>query len=127
MTQTRNANRQARVAANKIRYTVITLQQPQHAEQQGGQQVVEDDRDEDPQPLIAARADNPFLEKAYRSLGGEVQRFRFFAKLGSARGAPGLVAGERDETVARMRRHIKNAKQRVLKDRKSVTVLSSSV
>ncbi|WP_414939027.1 hypothetical protein [Amycolatopsis sp. cmx-11-51] len=31
MTQTRNANRQARVAANKIRYTVITLQQPQHA------------------------------------------------------------------------------------------------
>ncbi|WP_410652730.1 GntR family transcriptional regulator [Amycolatopsis sp. cmx-4-54] len=82
--------------------------------------------------LIAAQADNPFLEKAYRSLGGQVQRFRFFAKLGSARGAPGLAAeehhavydalaaGEADEAAARMRRHIENAKQRVLDDRKSV-------
>ncbi|ANN17720.1 GntR family transcriptional regulator [Amycolatopsis orientalis] len=82
--------------------------------------------------LIAAQADNPFLEKAYRSLGGQVQRFRFFAKLGSARGAPGLAAeehravyealaaGEADEAAARMRRHIENAKQRVLEDRKSV-------
>ncbi|WP_410663811.1 GntR family transcriptional regulator [Amycolatopsis sp. lyj-84] len=84
--------------------------------------------------LIAAQADNPFLEKAYRSLGGQVQRFRFFAKLGSARGAPGLaaeehravyealVAGEADEAAARMRRHIENAKQRVLEDRRSVEV-----
>lgn len=82
--------------------------------------------------LIARQADNPFLEKAYRSLGGQVQRFRFFAKLGSARGAPGLAAeehravydalaaGDPDQAAARMRTHIENAKQRVLNDRKSV-------
>ncbi|WHT22838.1 GntR family transcriptional regulator [Crossiella sp. CA-258035] len=82
--------------------------------------------------LIATQADNPFLAKAYRALGGQVQRFRFFAKLGSARGAPGLAAeehravyhaladGDPDRAAARMREHIENAKQRVLADRRSV-------
>lgn len=82
--------------------------------------------------LIARQADNPFLEKAYRSLGGQVQRFRFFAKLGSARGAPGLAAeehravydalaaGDPEQAAARMHTHIENAKQRVLNDRKTV-------
>jgi DNA-binding GntR family transcriptional regulator len=82
--------------------------------------------------LIARQAANPFLEKAYRSLGGQVQRFRFFAELGSTRGAPGLAAeehravhealadGDAPEASARMRHHIENAKQRVLTDRRSV-------
>ncbi|MCK2244461.1 MULTISPECIES: GntR family transcriptional regulator [unclassified Crossiella] len=82
--------------------------------------------------LIATQADNPFLAKAYRALGGQVQRFRFFAKLGSARGAPGLAAeehravyqalaeGDPEQAAARMREHIENAKQRVLADRRSV-------
>ncbi|MFC0108331.1 GntR family transcriptional regulator [Kibdelosporangium aridum] len=82
--------------------------------------------------LIAKQADNPFLETAYKSLGGQVQRFRFFATLGSARGAPGLaaeehravhaalVSGDPDAAAARMREHIENAKARVLNDRKAV-------
>ncbi|ALG12520.1 GntR family transcriptional regulator [Kibdelosporangium phytohabitans] len=82
--------------------------------------------------LIAKQADNPFLETAYKSLGGQVQRFRFFATLGSARGAPGLaaeehravhaalVAGDPDEASAKMRLHIENAKARVLSDRAAV-------
>ena len=32
--------------------------------------------------LIAEHCDNPFLESAYHSLGGQIQRFRLFSKLG---------------------------------------------
>ncbi|GGM90430.1 GntR family transcriptional regulator [Lentzea pudingi] len=82
--------------------------------------------------LIAHQAANPFLEKAYRALGGQVQRFRFFVELGSARGAPGQAAEEHRavydaladgspvDAADRMRDHIENAKQRVLADRRSV-------
>lgn len=80
--------------------------------------------------LIARQADNPFLETAYRSLGGHVQRFRLFTELGSSDAEPpvrehgavleALAAGDADLAAKKMREHIENARTRSLSDRKSV-------
>ncbi|TFD07434.1 MULTISPECIES: GntR family transcriptional regulator [unclassified Cryobacterium] len=86
--------------------------------------------DEDFHSLIAEQSANPFLEGAYRSLGGQVQRFRLFVKLGSA-DARFAAAEHRqiyDAFVARspeaaadlMRHHIESARLRALSDRKTI-------
>jgi len=82
--------------------------------------------------MIATQSDNPFLAGAYRSLGGQVQRFRFFAEIGSSDAEfaaaehraiyDAFVAGDADGAAARMREHVENAKSRSLRDRKSVGV-----
>ncbi|MFE4542388.1 GntR family transcriptional regulator [Arthrobacter sp. NPDC056727] len=72
--------------------------------------------------LIAAQCDNPFLETAYRSLGGQIQRFRLFSKIGRT-GAKfaaaehravyeALAAGEADRAAEMMREHISLASER---------------
>ncbi|GGZ82225.1 GntR family transcriptional regulator [Streptomyces subrutilus] len=81
--------------------------------------------------LIAKQSANPFLESAYRSLSGHVQRFRLFAELGSSDAQSpardhaavydALAAGDAEGAADRMRRHIENAKARALKDRQAVT------
>jgi DNA-binding GntR family transcriptional regulator len=86
--------------------------------------------DEDFHTLIAKQSANPFLEGAYRSLGGQVQRFRLFSKLGSSDANfaakehraiyDALEARDPDAAVTRMRDHIQNAKSRALSDRKSI-------
>jgi DNA-binding GntR family transcriptional regulator len=80
--------------------------------------------------LIAKQAANPFLESAYRSLGGHVHRFRLFTELGSSEAEEparehaavydALAAGDPDAAADRMRHHVTNAKARALKDRESV-------
>ena len=74
--------------------------------------------------LIAEHCDNPFLETAYRSLGGQIQRFRLFSKLGHT--GAGYAATEhraiyealraRDPELAAglMREHISRASERNL-------------
>ncbi|MCU1579018.1 MAG: GntR family transcriptional regulator [Rhodoglobus sp.] len=89
--------------------------------------------DEDFHGLIAKQSANPFLEDAYRSLGGQVQRFRLFAKLGSTDASfaakehraiyDALEARDADAAVARMREHVLNAKSRALSDRKSIAAV----
>lgn len=74
--------------------------------------------------LIASQSGNPFLETAYRALGGQIQRFRLFSKLGNT-GAEfaaiehreiyiALVSGNAEGATDRMRAHIQNAKDRRL-------------
>ncbi|WP_405656294.1 GntR family transcriptional regulator [Streptomyces sp. RK9] len=79
---------------------------------------------------IAAQCDNPFLETAYRSLGGHVQRFRLFTELGSSEAESparehtavyeAMAAGDAEGAAKKMRRHIENAKARALTDRQAV-------
>ncbi|WP_087882671.1 MULTISPECIES: GntR family transcriptional regulator [Streptomyces] len=79
---------------------------------------------------IAAQCDNPFLESAYRSLGGHVQRFRLFTELGSSEAESparehtavyeAMAAGDAEGAAKTMRRHIENAKARALTDRQAV-------
>ncbi|MFE5853328.1 GntR family transcriptional regulator [Streptomyces sp. NPDC056500] len=81
--------------------------------------------------LIAKQSANPFLESAYRSLSGHVQRFRLFAELGSSDAESpardhtaiyeALAAGDAKVAADRMREHIENAKARALKDRQAVS------
>jgi Transcriptional regulators len=76
--------------------------------------------------LIADQCGNPFIANAYRSLGGQLQRFRIIGKSGvsHARSACGehevifaaMESGDIDGTAAAMNRHIINAKARALDD-----------
>ncbi|MFI6535659.1 GntR family transcriptional regulator [Nonomuraea sp. NPDC050547] len=72
--------------------------------------------------LIAQQCDNPFLETAYRSLNGQVQRFRLFSRLGNT-GAEhaarehraiyeALAEGNPEIASIRMREHLQNANRR---------------
>lgn len=80
--------------------------------------------------LISRQSDNSFLATAYSSLGGQVQRFRLFAELGtfSAEQAAkehreiysALAAGEHELAADRMRQHVENSKARSLGDRRSI-------
>ncbi|MFI1015038.1 GntR family transcriptional regulator [Streptomyces sp. NPDC020965] len=80
--------------------------------------------------LIAKQSANPFLESAYRSLSGHVQRFRLFTELGSSDAESpahdhtavheALAAGDAEGAADRMRQHIENAKVRALRDRQAV-------
>ena len=74
--------------------------------------------------LIAEHCDNPFLESAYHSLGGQIQRFRLFSKLGDtgARYAAAehravyeaLQARDPERAATLMREHITKASERIL-------------
>jgi len=80
--------------------------------------------------LIAKQVDNPFIEMAYQSLGGQVQRFRLVVELGLADAQfaaqehraiyDAFVAGDANAARERMREHVENAKARALHDRKSL-------
>lgn len=72
--------------------------------------------------LIAEHCDNPFLETAYRALGGQIQRFRLFSKLGHT-GATfaatehravyeALAARDPERAAELMRVHIREAQGR---------------
>ncbi|WP_280833453.1 GntR family transcriptional regulator [Mycolicibacterium frederiksbergense] len=74
--------------------------------------------------LIAEHAGNPFLESAYRALGGEIQRFRLFSKMGRTGAkwaAPehravftAIAAHEPEAAAAHMAEHISGAAARIL-------------
>ncbi|WP_247828285.1 GntR family transcriptional regulator [Arthrobacter antioxidans] len=86
--------------------------------------------DEQFHAAIAHQADNSFLEDAWRSFGGQAQRFRLYARTNST--APTTTAAEhraildaftrRDAEGASsaIRVHIENAKVRALQDRRVV-------
>lgn len=86
--------------------------------------------DEEFHRLIAEQSANPFLDEAYRSLGGQVQRFRLFVQLGSADARfaaqehrmiyDALVARDPDAAAQQMRAHIESARLRALSDRKAI-------
>ena len=81
---------------------------------------------------IAKQSGNPFLTSAYAALGGQVQRFRLFAELGSSDAADAAdehrriyeVLREHDAELAaeRMSEHVTNAGSRALKDRRDVAM-----
>ncbi|KQW04932.1 GntR family transcriptional regulator [Leifsonia sp. Root4] len=74
--------------------------------------------------LIAAQAGNPFLAMAYTALGGQIQRFRLFSKLGRTGAkfaAPehssildAIEAGDGAAAAAAMREHVIGATERLL-------------
>ena len=84
--------------------------------------------DESFHALISRQAGNPFIERAYQSLGGQLQRFRLIGEAGMShahsaahehrRIYEALSAGDAAEASARMRLHIESAKQRTLTDEK---------
>ena len=79
---------------------------------------------------IAKQGGNPFLATAYAALGGQVQRFRLFAPLGSSDAGhaarehrliyQALDAGNARLAADRMREHVRNAGRRALTDRRAV-------
>jgi DNA-binding GntR family transcriptional regulator len=79
--------------------------------------------------LISKQAGNPFADRAYQSLGGQLQRFRLIGKAGlwHARRAAqehrliyaAVNAGEAEEAAERMRFHLESAKQRTLEDERA--------
>jgi DNA-binding GntR family transcriptional regulator len=83
--------------------------------------------------LISKQSANPFLDTAYGSIGGQVRRFRLFAKLGPETAKVAAhdhqaifdALEERDPEGAaeRMREHIAGAKKRALEDRKSIALI----
>ncbi|MFC5947503.1 GntR family transcriptional regulator [Pseudonocardia lutea] len=76
--------------------------------------------------LIAAQADNPFLESAFQALSGPVQRFRLFMKAGHAhaeraaaehqRILDALAQGDPIAASAEMLSHVRAASERALKE-----------
>ncbi|GGM41871.1 GntR family transcriptional regulator [Microbacterium saperdae] len=74
--------------------------------------------------LIAAHAGNPFLENAYTTLAGQIQRFRLFSKLGRTGAkwaAPehraildAIRSRDADLATERMREHIEASAGRLL-------------
>ncbi|WP_254455192.1 GntR family transcriptional regulator [Paenarthrobacter ureafaciens] len=72
--------------------------------------------------LIAAQSGNPFLETAYNALGGQIQRFRLFSKLGNSGASyaaeehraiyDALASHDPDAAASRMGAHISGAKTR---------------
>ncbi len=79
---------------------------------------------------IAKQSGNPFLAAAYAALGGQVQRFRLFAALGSSDAGhaarehrliyEALQVGDAKLAADRMREHVRNAGRRALTDRRAV-------
>jgi DNA-binding GntR family transcriptional regulator len=79
---------------------------------------------------IARQSGNRFLASAYEALGGQVQRFRLFAEVGSSDAGEAaeehrkiyeaLQGQDADLATARMREHVANAGARALKDRRDV-------
>ncbi|WP_434992124.1 GntR family transcriptional regulator [Arthrobacter sp. Ld5] len=86
--------------------------------------------DEQFHAAIARQADNSFLEDAWKSFGGQAQRFRLYARTSST--APATTAAEHraildafarrdaDGASSAIRTHIENAKGRALRDRQVV-------
>lgn len=82
--------------------------------------------DEDFHRLIAEHSGNPFILNAYRTLGGQVQRFRFFAGLGVTDADCAIdehtailnAFAAKDSAAARdaMTAHLNGVKQRSLRD-----------
>ena len=74
--------------------------------------------------LIAHQTGNEFLEDAYRSLGGQVQRYRLFVKAGATHAHTAaaehqsiyeaLQSGASEVAAERMRVHIERARDRAL-------------
>ncbi|HEY1531424.1 MAG TPA: GntR family transcriptional regulator [Galbitalea sp.] len=75
---------------------------------------------------IAAQSGNQFLAMAYSALGGQVQRFRLFAELGTSdarfaaiehrRIYDAFVRNDPVDAAEQMRRHVSDAGTRALKD-----------
>lgn len=87
--------------------------------------------DDDFHFLISKQSGNPFLDRAYRSLGGQLQRFRLLGESGltHARRAASdhrqiyeaMAAGDADKAAEAMQHHIENARARALQDQLAAT------
>jgi DNA-binding GntR family transcriptional regulator len=76
--------------------------------------------------LIAAQADNPFLESAFLALSGSVQRFRLFMKAGHAHAGQAaaehqrildaLASDDPDIAAEQIHAHVKAATERALSE-----------
>lgn len=80
--------------------------------------------------LISEQTDNPFLVSAFGALGGQVQRFRLYARAGSWNAGfaarehreiyDAFLASDPQRAADGMRRHLTGAKERALEDTKDV-------
>ncbi|MGC5617398.1 GntR family transcriptional regulator [Georgenia sp. Z1491] len=79
--------------------------------------------------LISKQAGNPFTERAYQALGGQLQRFRLIGEAGVShahraarehrRLFEALSAADAEQAANRMREHIESAKNRTLDDERA--------
>lgn len=80
--------------------------------------------------LISVQTENPYLERAYKSLRSHVQRFRLFSGTATEHAQAAakehhaiydaLAAGDGDSAAAEMRTHLENAHRRMLADYASI-------
>lgn len=87
--------------------------------------------DEEFHRLVAARANNPFLERAYESLEAHVHRFRLFGPLGHSdliyacqehsRIIDAIETGEPALAAEAMSAHVEAVRQRAIRDRRALT------
>lgn len=85
--------------------------------------------DESFHALISRQAGNPFIERAYQSLGGQLQRFRLIGEAGVSHAHSAahehrmvyeaLSTSDAQEAAQRMRLHIESAKRRTLEDERA--------
>jgi DNA-binding GntR family transcriptional regulator len=81
--------------------------------------------------LISLHSANPFLDSAYRAIGGQVRRFRLLAKASAKTAAitviehghilDALEARDAERAAEAMRAHIEGASTRALADRRSIS------
>jgi DNA-binding GntR family transcriptional regulator len=81
--------------------------------------------------LISQRAGNPFMDRAYQSLGGQLQRFRLLGESGTThadtaareheRIYEAIAAVDSDGAFQAMQAHLENAKSRALHDQLRAT------
>ena len=109
----------------KLRHTIVEMEsgQPDRGEYTLSGALTSD---ESFHLLISVQTENPYLERAYKSLRSHVQRFRLFSGTATEHAQAAakehhaiydaLAAGDADAAAAGMRVHLQNAHQRMLAD-----------
>ncbi len=109
----------------KLRHTIIEMEsgQPHRGEYTLSGALTSD---ESFHLLISVQTENPYLERAYKSLRSHVQRFRLFSGTATEHAQAAakehhaiydaLAAGDGDAAAFQMRIHLSNAHQRMLSD-----------
>lgn len=114
----------------KLRHTIVEMEsaQPDRGEYTLSGALTSD---ESFHLLISVQTENPYLERAYKSLRSHVQRFRLFSGTATEHAQAAakehhaiydaLAAGDAEAASAGMREHLENAHRRMLADFSSLS------